>query len=53
MAQRELFVWGITLAPPPEDRFIKTDADTQVLMSFVCVCVCVSVFQSVILETMQ
>jgi len=33
-------VWDITPAPPPGDRFIKTDADTQVPRPFVCVCVC-------------
>lgn len=31
-------MWDITPAPPPGDRFIKTDADTQVPRPFVCVC---------------
>lgn len=31
-------MWDITPAPPPGDRFIKTDADTQVPLPL-CVCV--------------
>lgn len=37
-------MWDITLAPPPGDRFIKTDADTQVpnlLCVLACLCMCV------------
>lgn len=41
-------MWDITLTPPPGDRLIKTDADTQILRPlWVCECV----FQSVLLET--
>lgn len=40
-------MWDITPAPPTGDRFIKTDADTQVPKPFVSACVSLCVKQCV------